>query len=142
MSGPVRVVLATRNLGKVAELRRILAESPGPVGLEVVGLDQAPRYEPGPETGATYPYTKVAEDLSVTVPLSSLTTTSAGWTNFPARLVGGYAAPYLLVRHLIAGRWLAPWLAARDEEAVADHLPHSGGLPVQTDLHHDVVASS
>jgi sulfide:quinone oxidoreductase len=40
----------------------------------------------------------------------------------------------------IAGRWLAPWLAARDEEAVADHLPQSGGLPVQTDLHHDVVA--
>ncbi|HEY7622647.1 MAG TPA: FAD-dependent oxidoreductase [Solirubrobacteraceae bacterium] len=41
----------------------------------------------------------------------------------------------------VAGRWLAPWLAARDEEAIADHLPHSGGLPVQTDLHRDVLAS-
>ena len=39
----------------------------------------------------------------------------------------------------IAGRWLAPWLAARDDEAVAGNLPHAGGLPVQTDLHRDVV---
>jgi sulfide:quinone oxidoreductase len=39
----------------------------------------------------------------------------------------------------VAGRWLAPWLAAQDDEAVADHLPHSGGLAVQTDLHRDVV---
>ena len=39
----------------------------------------------------------------------------------------------------VAGRWLAPWLAARDDEAVADHLPHAGGLAVQTDLHRDVV---
>jgi sulfide:quinone oxidoreductase len=39
----------------------------------------------------------------------------------------------------VAGRWLAPWLAARDEEAVAQHLPHAGGLAVQTDLHRDVV---
>jgi sulfide:quinone oxidoreductase len=41
----------------------------------------------------------------------------------------------------VNGRYLAPWLAARDEEAVADHLPHSGGLPVQTDLHRDIIAS-
>jgi sulfide:quinone oxidoreductase len=40
----------------------------------------------------------------------------------------------------VAGRWLAPWLAARDEEAIADHLPHAGGLAVQTDLHRDIVA--
>jgi sulfide:quinone oxidoreductase len=39
----------------------------------------------------------------------------------------------------VAGRYLAPWLAARDDEAVADHLPQSGGLPVQTDLHRDVI---
>jgi sulfide:quinone oxidoreductase len=39
----------------------------------------------------------------------------------------------------VAGRWLAPWLAARDDEAVAGNLPHAGGLPVQTDLHRDVV---
>jgi sulfide:quinone oxidoreductase len=41
----------------------------------------------------------------------------------------------------VNGRYLAPWLAARDEEAVADHLPRSGGLAVQTDLHRDIVAS-
>ena len=39
----------------------------------------------------------------------------------------------------VAGRWLAPWLAARDDEAVAGNLPHAGGLAVQTDLHRDVV---
>jgi hypothetical protein len=38
------------------------------------------------------------------------------------------------------GRYLTPWLAALDEETVAD-LPHSGGLAVQTDLHRDGVAS-
>ena len=37
----------------------------------------------------------------------------------------------------VAGRWLAPWLAERDEEAVAGELPHVHGLPVQTDLHRD-----
>jgi sulfide:quinone oxidoreductase len=40
----------------------------------------------------------------------------------------------------INGRYLAPWLAERDEEGIADHLPHSGTMPVQTDLHRDVVA--
>jgi len=39
----------------------------------------------------------------------------------------------------IAGRWLAPWLAALDDEAVAGNLPRAGGLPVQADLHRDVV---
>ena len=42
-----RVVLATANPGKVAELRRILAGA-----VELVGIDGA--YEPGPETGATF----------------------------------------------------------------------------------------
>jgi hypothetical protein len=32
-------------------------------------------------------------------------------------------------------------LAALDEETVADHLPHSGGLAVQTDLRREGVAS-
>jgi sulfide:quinone oxidoreductase len=41
----------------------------------------------------------------------------------------------------VNGRYLSPWLAARDEEAVADHLPQSGGLAVQTDLHRDYIAS-
>jgi XTP/dITP diphosphohydrolase len=44
-----RVVLATRNTGKVEELRRILAGE-----VELLGLDDVPAYEPGPETGATF----------------------------------------------------------------------------------------
>jgi len=42
----MRVVLATRNAGKVRELARILA----PYHLELEGAD----YEPGPETGASF----------------------------------------------------------------------------------------
>jgi sulfide:quinone oxidoreductase len=41
----------------------------------------------------------------------------------------------------VNGRYLSPWLAARDEEVVAGHLPQSGGVPVQTDLHREIVAS-
>jgi sulfide:quinone oxidoreductase len=41
----------------------------------------------------------------------------------------------------VAGRYLSPWLAARDDEAVAGQLPRSGGLPVQTDLHREIIAS-
>ena len=41
----------------------------------------------------------------------------------------------------INGRYLTPWLAALDEETVADHLPQSGGLAVQADLHRDIIAS-
>src|SRR3954447_24181293 len=45
-----KVVLATRNAGKVAELQRILA----PYEIEPVGLDDVAAYEPGPETEATF----------------------------------------------------------------------------------------
>ena len=48
-----RVVLATRNLGKVEELRRILA-GVGSGTVELIGIDDATPYEPGPETGATF----------------------------------------------------------------------------------------
>ena len=41
----------------------------------------------------------------------------------------------------INGRYLAPWLATRDDEAVAAHLPQSGGMSVQTDLRRDVAIS-
>ena len=41
----------------------------------------------------------------------------------------------------INGRYLAPWLAALDEETIADHLPQSGGLAVQADLHREIIAS-
>ena len=44
-----RVLLATRNLGKVEELRRILGGA-----VDLVGLDDVTPYEPGPETGATF----------------------------------------------------------------------------------------
>ena len=56
MSGLARVVLATRNEGKVEELRRILAGA-----VELVGLDDATPYEPGPETGATFADTALAK---------------------------------------------------------------------------------
>ena len=49
-SSKAKVLLATRNAGKVDELRRILA----PYGVQLVGMDEAPPYEPGPETGATF----------------------------------------------------------------------------------------
>ena len=45
----MQVVLATRNPGKVDELRRILAGR-----VELLGLDDVTPYEPGPETGATF----------------------------------------------------------------------------------------
>lgn len=44
-----RVVLATHNAGKVAELRRILGGA-----VELVGLDDVEPYEPGPETEPTF----------------------------------------------------------------------------------------
>jgi XTP/dITP diphosphohydrolase len=43
-----QVVLATRNVGKIAELQRILA----PYGVELVGLDAD--FEPGPETAPDF----------------------------------------------------------------------------------------
>src|ERR1700722_11922511 len=49
---PVRVVLATRNAHKVAELNRILADA-GYAG-QLVGLDEFPGAPDVPETGATF----------------------------------------------------------------------------------------
>jgi XTP/dITP diphosphohydrolase len=46
----VTVVLATRNPGKVLELRRILE----PYGIALVGLEEVAPYEPAAETGATF----------------------------------------------------------------------------------------
>ena len=45
-----KVVLATRNAGKVAELQRILS----PYDIELVGLDDVAPYDPGPETEPTF----------------------------------------------------------------------------------------
>ncbi len=47
------VVLATRNAGKVAELRRILAHAGGP-GIELLGMDRFPDVPDVAETGATF----------------------------------------------------------------------------------------
>jgi XTP/dITP diphosphohydrolase len=46
------LLLATRNAGKLAELRRLL-ETAVP-GVEVVGLRDVPEYPEAPETGATF----------------------------------------------------------------------------------------
>ncbi|MGI9064054.1 MAG: RdgB/HAM1 family non-canonical purine NTP pyrophosphatase [Pseudonocardiaceae bacterium] len=45
-----RLLLATRNAGKLTELRRILADHE----LEVVGLADVPAFPESPETGATF----------------------------------------------------------------------------------------
>ena len=47
-----RVVLATRNAGKIAELNRILADVGG--GVEIVGLESFPDAPDVPETGLTF----------------------------------------------------------------------------------------
>nr|WP_201023213.1 RdgB/HAM1 family non-canonical purine NTP pyrophosphatase [Serinicoccus chungangensis] len=49
-----RVVLATRNPGKVGELRDILAEALDRAGLELVGLDAFPDLEDVVESGVTF----------------------------------------------------------------------------------------
>ena len=47
-----KLLLATRNAGKLAELQRLL-ESAVP-GIEVIGLRDVPEYPEAPETGATF----------------------------------------------------------------------------------------
>jgi XTP/dITP diphosphohydrolase len=46
----VKVLLATRNAGKLAELRRMLADGP----VQVLGLADVPDFPEAPETGATF----------------------------------------------------------------------------------------
>ncbi|WP_298182806.1 RdgB/HAM1 family non-canonical purine NTP pyrophosphatase [Saccharomonospora sp.] len=48
-----RVLLATRNANKLAELRRILAEA-GLDGFEVVGMSDVEPFDEAPETGVTF----------------------------------------------------------------------------------------
>ena len=48
----MRLLLASRNVKKLGELRRIL--EPVLPGVEVVGLDDVPAYDEVPETGATF----------------------------------------------------------------------------------------
>lgn len=49
----VRLLVASRNAKKLAELRRVL-ESAGIVGIEPVGLDEVPEFPEEPEDGATF----------------------------------------------------------------------------------------
>lgn len=49
----VRLLVASRNSKKLAELRRVL-ESEGIVGIEPVGLDEVPEFPEEPEDGATF----------------------------------------------------------------------------------------
>ena len=48
-----RVLLATRNDAKLAELRRLVGAQ-GIEGLEILGLDDVPEFAEAPETGATF----------------------------------------------------------------------------------------
>lgn len=52
MSSPARVVLATRNPHKVAELRRILADAG--LAVELIGTEAFPDLPDVPETGTTF----------------------------------------------------------------------------------------
>jgi XTP/dITP diphosphohydrolase len=47
-----RLLLATRNMGKLAELQRLLADAVP--GVAVIGLADVPEYPEAPETGATF----------------------------------------------------------------------------------------
>ena len=49
-----RLLLATRNPKKLAELRRILAAEVSSSDVEIIGLDDVPRYPEAPETGSTF----------------------------------------------------------------------------------------
>ncbi|HEX6968245.1 MAG TPA: RdgB/HAM1 family non-canonical purine NTP pyrophosphatase [Micromonosporaceae bacterium] len=50
----MKLLLATRNVKKLAELRRILAETLPAGAVELVGLDDVPAYPEAPETGLTF----------------------------------------------------------------------------------------
>jgi XTP/dITP diphosphohydrolase len=54
-----RLLLATRNRGKLAELQRLLADAVP--GVEVVGLDAVSAFPEAPETGATFAENAVAK---------------------------------------------------------------------------------
>jgi XTP/dITP diphosphohydrolase len=53
-SPPARVLLATRNDAKLAELRRLVEGRDLPGSWEVVGLDDVAEFPEAPETGATF----------------------------------------------------------------------------------------
>ena len=68
----MKLLLATRNVKKLDELRRILAASPELRQVELVGLDDVPPYVEVPETGLTF-----AENALLKVRLLDADRTSA-----------------------------------------------------------------
>ncbi|GEL18694.1 RdgB/HAM1 family non-canonical purine NTP pyrophosphatase [Pseudonocardia asaccharolytica] len=68
-----KVLLATRNAGKLAELRRML-EAAGLRGIEILGLAEVPAFPEAPETGATFAENAVAKarDAAATTGLPSI----------------------------------------------------------------------
>ena len=55
-----RLLVASRNRKKLAELRRVL-DAAGITGLELLSLDDVPPYDEAPETGATFEENAVAK---------------------------------------------------------------------------------
>ena len=64
----MRLLLATRNAGKLVELRRMLS------GFEVVGLADVPEFPEAPETGATFAENALAkaQDAATTTGLAAV----------------------------------------------------------------------
>lgn len=64
----MRLLLATRNAGKLVELRRMLS------GFEVVGLADVPEFPEAPETGATFAENALAkaQDAAATTGLAAV----------------------------------------------------------------------
>lgn len=56
----MKVLLATRNDAKLAELRRVVAGL-GVEGVEIVGLDEVEPFDEAPETGATFAENSLAK---------------------------------------------------------------------------------
>ena len=96
-----RVVLATRNAGKLAELRRILA----PYGVELVGLDDVATYEPAPETAPDFAGNALAKARE-----------AAGATGLPAVADDSGLSVDALngMPGVLSARWAGP---ARDDAA-------------------------
>ena len=57
---PKRLLVASRNRKKLAELHRVL-DAAGITGLELLCLDDVPPYDEAPETGATFEENAVAK---------------------------------------------------------------------------------
>jgi sulfide:quinone oxidoreductase len=72
-----------------------------------------------------------------------LTGATNRWMRSSADGDGGESATHALwwPPGKVAGRYLAPWLATRDDEAVIGRIPESDGLAVHLDLHQGLVRS-